>query len=219
MGVFFAHATDSSWTAGIVATSTSLWSENNANDNNTSTSWSSVTHDKAQNSESITYCYASDCSVFHNTNYIKLGTRLYNGNALGFPVEFTVKQSDGGSFHEVRSFTHFVRPTTQWVTLPLDTLVSTNGIQIVATVLGDDMSGNYVFQLSEVQGGYNDTLEGVEYTHTSGFDVSTALTGWPATNLDDSNLGTVWSSASHGIWPTQRNGLDIPGGPRKMLIT
>jgi hypothetical protein len=194
-GISQAAPTDYSFSDAAASTTySSNWLPATTYDNNMYTVWSSNTHSVAQSPEWLALWFSNSHSTFQSINYVKLATRLINGNALGFPIEFTVSWSDGSAWHSARGFTHFQRPTSQWVTLTLPNTVNANGIMITANVLGDDMAGNYVFQLADAKAGYDPDLNGVEYPVTS----VGALTGiWPPTNLKDNNLATMWSSNVH----------------------
>ena len=190
-------AYDTTWPVGDAAGSSELWAAANAYDGDTTTSWSSSLYSEAQHEEQVFYWLQNYDP--QDVNYLRLAVRFDGTSALGFPVEFKISYDNGHGWIDVRAFTHFSRPTTQWVILPLDTTVNTDGIRITATVLGDDKVGNYVFQLAEVQAGYNDTLAGLEYSPNPYTAVSSSLNSfWLPDNAGDNNIGTSWSSNIHG---------------------
>lgn len=137
------------------------WPVKNAIDGDTLSCWSSTVHtDKSNNTEWISFSFSTQA-----VNYVKVRPRYWAGNhCLGFPVVFTVQYYNGSSWREFNSFINYPTPfRDNWIILPLNyttngTSVTTNGIKITATQLGTDNNNNYVFQLCEVQAGYDDSF-------------------------------------------------------------
>lgn len=136
-----------------VAASSALWPDSNAIDGDTATDWSSNVDPSVNSTEWIAYWFSN--LSFHNVNYIEVYPRYGTNGALGFPVKFDIYWSNGSSWVLASSYTSYPNPTGGWVVFPFDSLVSANGIKIVATQLGVDNYNNPVFQLGEVEAGYN----------------------------------------------------------------
>jgi len=136
-----------------VAASSTLWSASNAIDGDMTTVWSSNVDASVNSTEWIAYWFNN--LSFYNINYVELYPRYGTNGALGFPVKFDIYWSNGSNWILASSYTSFPNPQSGWVTLPLDAMVNANGIKIVATQLGVDDYNNPVFQLGEVEAGYN----------------------------------------------------------------
>jgi len=136
-----------------VATSSALWSNANAIDGNTATVWSSNVDGSVNSTEWIAYWFNN--LSFYNINYIELYPRYGANGAEGFPVKFDIYWSNGSNWNLASSYTSYPNPQSGWVVLSFDAVVNANGIKIVATQLGVDSYNNPVFQLGEVEAGYN----------------------------------------------------------------
>lgn len=138
-------------TSSTASSTLSGWPLSSAFDGNAGTVWSSVIRPSANSTESISYWF----SGFNNINYIRLTPRFSGTNALGFPVTYSIYYSNGTSWQLLRTVTDMQRPyRTADIILPFGT-VSCNGISIVASKLGTDAGGNFLFQLAEARAGYN----------------------------------------------------------------
>ncbi|MDR3607713.1 MAG: hypothetical protein P4M08_10070 [Oligoflexia bacterium] len=128
------------------------WPVTNLYDNNLGTDWSSSFHSTASSEEWFAFWWSQGMQP---TNYVKLFPR-YNGSvALSFPVNFTVYYSNGSAWVPAATYTNYPVPANgNWIILPLPATYNANGIQIVATTLGEDNQGGYYFQLAEAKAGY-----------------------------------------------------------------
>lgn len=129
----------------------------NGYDNNPATYWSSDVH--VSPTGSVEW-YAYYFNAFYNVNFVRLTPRFSGANALGFPVTFDIYWSDGTNWNLVRSVSNMQRPyRNDDIILTFPTTISCNGIRIQATTLGDDMIGNYVFQMAEFRAGYDSSFD------------------------------------------------------------
>jgi hypothetical protein len=145
------------------------WPASNVLDGNPGTSWSSVSHPTPVATESIQIDFAGGTRV--PVNAIRLLPRYdASGVALGFPVDFSVAYSDGSAWNTLASYTNFPIPSSgEWVVLSLGINFTTaNGLQIVATKLGNDRAGNNIFQMAEMQGQYSDSMNTMVWTGNNG---------------------------------------------------
>lgn len=128
------------------------WPLSRAFDGVTGTSWSSFTHPSAGSAEWIAFWFAG----FNNINYVRLKPRFDEANqALGFPVTFTIYYSNGSQWITSRTVVAMQRPYRNADIILTFPTAYCNGIHIVATTLGDDEVGNYVFHLDEARAGYD----------------------------------------------------------------
>lgn len=135
-----------------VQASSELWSATALNDGNATTFWSSTPHAGANATEWVAFWFDD----FHDVNQVTLDLRMNAGTAISFPVNFSVYWSNGGSWVLSAAYTSFFAPQQTQLTLHLPATVHANGIQIVASKLGADDVGNFVFQLAEVGAGFSD---------------------------------------------------------------
>src|ERR1043166_94518 len=131
--------------------SSALWPLSSAFDGVTGTIWSSNTHPGPASTEWIAFWFAG----FNNINYVRLKPRFDGSNqALGFPVTFTIYYSNGSQWISRRTVTAMQRPYRNADIILSFPTANCNGIYIIASTLGDDKVGNYVFQLDEARAGY-----------------------------------------------------------------
>ncbi len=148
-----AQAARADFLSSRASASSSLWPATHLTDNNNGSIWSSDIRAAVASTEWISYGW--DPWTLQ-TNYVKLLPRYHNNVALGFPVDFTIYYLDAQGYHRGATVTSFPRPTGGgWVTIPLQAPVFARGIYIVATKLGADDNGSYVFQLAAAHAGYN----------------------------------------------------------------
>jgi hypothetical protein len=124
----------------------------NAFDGNTSTVWTSAIHPSANAEEWITFSFGG----FTNINYVRLTPR-YNANnqALGFPGTLNIDYAAYGTDWQIaRTITGITRPSGGEIIYSFAP-VSCYGVLIDASILGDDMDGNYFFSLAELRAGYS----------------------------------------------------------------
>ncbi|MEC5145145.1 hypothetical protein [Chitinophaga sp. 212800010-3] len=152
-----------------VQASTALWPVSALNDGNTATIWSSTPRSSANNTEWVAFWF----DTFYDINTVKLNLRMNAGTALGFPVNFSVYWSNGPSWVLAATYTSYYTPQVGELLLHLPATVHANGIHIVATRLGLDDVGNYVFQLAEVGASLDNS--GITPPFTSAFKIET---GW-----------------------------------------
>jgi|GEM_PF-2020820 len=153
---FFNHsAMAQSWPVTRAETSSALWPNTNLYDRNTSTVWTSTGHGDPNHQEWLAYWLDG----FHPVNAIKLYPRYAGGRVLGFPTAFNVYWSDGSRWNLAQSYANVTMPQAgNYVTLKLPATVNANGIQVVATQLGQDDVGNYYFQIGEVGAAQTDVV-------------------------------------------------------------
>jgi hypothetical protein len=145
---------DGAASSSHVPTGSTVWDIAEAYDGNVNTIWST---DGMVTAEAPAY-FSFYFSAVHPVNYVKLGTRLYQGAALGFPISFTISYLGDTGWVVASRYTNFPTPSTQWVTFTLPKTVMTTAIRIDTQELPPDIvSGNYHFQLSEVAAGYAPT--------------------------------------------------------------
>ncbi|MGH8082374.1 MAG: discoidin domain-containing protein [Lysobacter sp.] len=145
--------------------SSEFWPVARIGDGNVATVWSSTLHPDASHREWMVYRFDG----FHPVNYIKLKPRYDSGKALGFPTDFIVYWSDGHQWQQAAAHSAFPVTTQDgWIVLPLPAKVSADAIHVVATKLGADDVGNYVFQLAEATAGYDAGFEALNYLGNNG---------------------------------------------------
>ncbi len=159
------------------------------------TGWSSATHADALHTESLTF----EMEALRQVNYLKLTPKTNDsGQVIGFPVNFSVEWASGGEWNYVQTFSHVPRPTDGSafiVRLPLT--VAANALRVTAGVLGDDLAGNYGFQVAEVSAGYDPAAGAMDHPITTGSASSVDGSSSAVTNAIDGNLSTTWSSTTH----------------------
>jgi len=130
---------------------------------------------------------------------------MFANSALGFPVAFNIYWSDGTKWNLANTYTGFPTPyRNDWIVLPLGATVNANGILIVATTLGQDNDGNYVFQLGEVGGGYSTFFDHLVYLGNNG----------SANQVEIQNLGSRTFDANKlAVWNYDQNNPIISGAP------
>lgn len=166
VAVFLFLAATPAWaadfaTAVVSASSAHPWFPTSSlKDNDINTSWSSAVHSGPSNHESIAFWWAGGMQA---TNYVKLRPRYHNGVSLGFPRAFNVYYSNGSSWVMVLSVTDYPAQHRDWVVIPLPGDYQADGIHIIATNLGTDNVGNYVFQLAEAKAGYDPAFAQFRY--------------------------------------------------------
>ncbi|MES2039385.1 MAG: discoidin domain-containing protein, partial [Pseudomonadota bacterium] len=147
LSLFTHSAMAQNWPVTKVATSSALWPNTNLYDNNPGTVWTSNGYADPNHQEWLAYWFDG----FHPVNTIKLYPRYAGGRTLGFPTAFNVYWSDGSNWNLAQSYGSIAMPAAgNYVTLKLPSTVNANGIQVIATQLGQDDVGNYYFQIGEV---------------------------------------------------------------------
>lgn len=140
------------------SSTTSGWPVSNVYDQDPGSSWSSVARTQALGVEWLAFWWNEG---IRPVNFVKLRPRFTTlagaSVALGFPVEFKVKISNGSSWIDVASYSNFPIPrNNDWIVLPLPTVYNADGIQIAVSNLGSDNVGNYLFQIADVKGGFSE---------------------------------------------------------------
>lgn len=177
------------WPITSVNSSSALWPNSALNDGNFNTQWSSQGYSDPNHIEWISYTL----DAFRMVNYIKLYPRIVNGVALGFPKSFNIYWSNGAQWNLASTYTNFTPPIrSDFVILPLPSVVSTNNLHIVATTLGKDDYTNYFFQLGEVGAGYSVNLSKLTYVGNSGAGNSIEVRNVGSTAFDP-NKAAVWN--------------------------
>ncbi len=134
------------------------WLTRHAIDGNPVTAWSSNTHGTSQ----------PEWIIYHNNggmfvNYIKILPRYDNNIAISWPTNFTISTFDGTNWTDSYPYENFPPPSNNsWLYLPVLNTNNINGspktiykIKIDAHILGKDDVDNYVFQLHEIQPGFD----------------------------------------------------------------
>ena len=166
----------------------------NACDGDGGTAWASATHAKAFHSESLAFWM--DAS--HPVNYIKIYPLTIGGSSVGIPVNFHVESASGASWNYVGSFSHVSRPVggAPFI-VRLPATLNTNGLRIVAEVLGNDLAGNYAFEVAEVSAGYDSSAGTPDQVLAAASASSVGSPGQEAANVIDGNFPTLWSSGTN----------------------
>ncbi|MHB9011266.1 MAG: discoidin domain-containing protein [Ignavibacteriaceae bacterium] len=134
-----------------VTASSSIWPVTNLIDGDTLSLWSSNVDPSVNTTEWVSYYF----NGLNNINYLEVYPRYGSNGALGFPVNFDIYWYNGSSWVLASSYVSFPTPKSGWVILPLSAVVNTNEVKIVATQLGVDDNNDAVFQLGEVEAGYD----------------------------------------------------------------
>ncbi|GAA0726099.1 hypothetical protein GCM10009430_32740 [Aquimarina litoralis] len=135
-----------------VNASSSLWPKKNVIDRNKNTVWSSKIQPSPTNKQWISIQFNKAKKI----NFVKLSPRYINGLAYGFPKSFVIRYRNNSRWINIRTENNFPRARRgDFIILPLSKTITTNSIQILATVLGNDNEGNNVFQLAEFNGGFH----------------------------------------------------------------
>jgi hypothetical protein len=175
-------------TSATASSSISNWPTSNAFDGSPSTSWSSSLHTTPAASEWLAFWWSTGLAP---TNYVKLRPRYSGNTALCFPVDFTLNYSDGSKWVQAATYSGFPAPSRgDWIVLPLPSTVTANGIQVVASKLGSDGSGNDALQVAEVAAGYDPGFDQLAFVNNnvSALPGKTQIAGVGVNAFDPSRL-------------------------------
>lgn len=183
--------------------SSMVWPAMNALDNDLSTSWSSNGHSSANATEWV----AVDFKESRRIDEIHVTARQPDG--MSFPVDFKFQYSqDGSTWIDIPglSFTNFPNPKGGKLTFKLDDPIFSRYIRMYATKLSSD--GYYYYaQISELFAGTANRsylrklyYSSIDQVSTSGAVASSvANTTLSASNVNDQDSQSIWSSKGHTI--------------------
>ncbi len=163
--LFLVNISTYSQTINSVSASSSIWSKQNAIDNNNNSVWSSNVRLYPWDSEHISISFSKSEKI----NYIKVFPRYINNIAYGFPKSFDIKYLSGTKWVTIRSENNFPRANrNDYLVLPFPRTVTTNAILFKANQLGKDNVGNNVFQLAEFKAGFErDFQDNFQYVNNN----------------------------------------------------